>query len=385
MKKNAFTLIELLGVLLLLAVIALITFPIIDNTLTNSRNEAYERQKDNIIEAARMYVTENGNYDTDIKSLDFQTLINAGYLKDGDILDPRDSSKKMPGCIVYNWSNSKNQYIYEYSEECKVPVSLIKTLLKQYDSSNTTGLVKDKNNSNLYYYTGTNEEVANNFLWYGGHQWRVIEFDTSANTLTLITQQPLTIIQAASTVWKTKESYESSYVNQWLNDYFLSSLDSSIQNNILDNTFNIGMYTDVDSVTTIQKVGLPDIQQIERAGNFDSFLINNNPEYMVGNLCDNSNLCQMDINGKKFFVGSPNNFQGVRAVIKISDFTIIEGDGTLTSSYRTTNKTSDTNEVQVGEYINVPYSGDDNACGVDNMCTFRVVSKDNDSIKVVLN
>lgn len=145
------------------------------------------------------------------------------------------------------------------------------------------------------------------------------------------------------------------------------------------------MYTDVDSVTTIQKVGLLDIRQIERAGNFDSFLINKNSEYMVGNLCDNSNLCQMSIEGKKFFVGSPNNFQGVRAVIKIFDFTIIEGDGTLTSSYRTTNKTSDTNEVQVGEYINVPYSGDDNACGVDNMCTFRVVSKDNDSIKVVLN
>ena len=41
--------------------------------------------------------------------------------------------------------------------------------------------------------------------------------------------------------------------------------------------------------------------------------------------------------------------------------------------------------MQVGEYINVPYSGYDNACGNDNMCTFRVVSKDSDSIKVVLN
>ena len=112
MKKNAFTLIELLGVLLLLAVIALITFPIIDNTLTNSRNEAYERQKDNIIEAARMYVTENGNYNTSQKQLSFQTLIDAGFLKDGEILDPRDSSKTMPGCILYNWSDSKNQYIY---------------------------------------------------------------------------------------------------------------------------------------------------------------------------------------------------------------------------------------------------------------------------------
>ena len=104
-KPGFFTLIELLGVLLLLAIIALITFPIIDKTLTSAKEEAYNRQKDNIIEAARMYVTENGNYDTNQKQLSFQTLIDAGFLKDGDILDPRDSNKKMPGCILYNWSN----------------------------------------------------------------------------------------------------------------------------------------------------------------------------------------------------------------------------------------------------------------------------------------
>ena len=75
----------------------------------------------------------------------------------------------------------------------------------------------------------------------------------------------------------------------------------------------------------------------------------------------------------------------MRAVIKISDITITEGDGTLTSNYQVANKATDTNNVQVGEYINVPYSGSDSACGSDNMCTFRVVSKDSDSIKVVLN
>ena len=48
-------------------------------------------------------------------------------------------------------------------------------------------------------------------------------------------------------------------------------------------------------------------------------------------------------------------------------------------------KATNTSDIQVGEYINVPYSGDDNACGDDNKCTFRVISKDSDSIKVVLN
>ena len=33
----------------------------------------------------------------------------------------------------------------------------------------------------------------------------------------------------------------------------------------------------------------------------------------------------------------------------------------------------------------MPYSGSDNACGSDKMCTFRVVSKDENSIKIILN
>ena len=152
MKKNAFTLIELLGVLLLLAIIALITFPIIDKTLTSAKEEAYNRQKDNIIEAARMYVTENGNYDTNQKQLSFQTLINAGYLKDGDILDPRDSSKKMPGCILYNWSNSSNQYIYEYSEECNSQTYAVGDLLKVQ--------VSDSETQNIYVLEVNGDEIV---------------------------------------------------------------------------------------------------------------------------------------------------------------------------------------------------------------------------------
>ena len=117
-KNNAFTLIELLGVLILLAVIALITFPIIDKTLLGAKNEAYERQKDSIIESARLYVTENGDYNTSRTRLNFQTLKDAGFLKDGDILDPRDPSKEMPGCVIYNWDESNKQYVFEYSEDC---------------------------------------------------------------------------------------------------------------------------------------------------------------------------------------------------------------------------------------------------------------------------
>ena len=261
--------------------------------------------------------------------------------------------------------------------------SLISLLLEQYKEGNEVGLVKDTTNTNLYYYTGTNEEVANNFLWYGGHQWRVLEFDNSAKTITLITQQPLTAIQPASAVWESEEAYNSSYVNTWLNDYFYNSLDSSVQANIQNSTFNIGIYTDVDEFTTTKKVGLLDQTQYERAGNTDSFL-DIKDAWWLGNRYSLSRVRSLNNSGD-LRSNLPSISYGVRAVVKISDLTITGGDGTLTNNYQVSNKATNTSDIQVGEYINVPYKGGDNACGSDKLCTMRVVSKNANSIKVVLN
>ena len=380
--KKAFTLVELLGVIIVLAVISLIVFPIVDKSIKTSKEESLNSIIKTIEKAAQEYVVrEHMGYTTSYDKVDIDELIATGYLKD-NIINPV-TNQKMNGCVIYKWQDEYNQYEYEYQETCTVK-TLIETLLQQYQEGNTTGLVKDSTNPNLYYYTGTNEEVANNFLWYGGHQWRVLEFDTKAKTLTLITQQPLTAIQPASAVWKTQEAYESSYINTWLNDYFWNSLDSSIQNNILDNTFNIGIYTDVDEITTTQKVGLLDEEQYKRAGSEKSFL-SLSSTFLLGNRSNMFSSIRVvldagDVDDVGIFSAS-----SIRAVIKIFDINILDGDGTLEDSYRTEKKAINTNNVQVGEYINVPYSGDDNACGSDNMCTFRIVNKNNDSIKIILN
>ena len=382
--KKAFTLVELLGVIIVLGVISLIVFPIVDKSIKTSKEDSLNSIIKTIEKAAQEYlVHEHMGYTTSYDKVYLDELIATGYLKD-NIINPV-TNEKMNGCVIYKWQSEYNQYQYEYDEECHMENNLISTLLGQYKEGETTGLVKDSTNPNLYYYTGTNEEIANNFLWYGGHQWRVLEFDTSANTLTLVTQQPLTSIYPANAVWETQEMYDSSYINTWLNDYFWNSLDSSIQRSILDNNFNVGIYTDVDEITTNQKVGLLDKSQYERAGITNSFL-DINDMFWLGNrynITDNYGV----FNGN-FVNINPNEFLasfGVRAVIKICDLIISGGDGTIVDSYRIENKATNTNNVQVGEYINVPYRGDDNACGNDNMCTFRVISKNNDSIKVVLN
>lgn len=386
--KKGFTLVELIGVIIVLGLIALIALPPILNAIREKESEISEASEEIIYNATSLYVSDNSNSfpktngNTFCVTLD--TLTQGDYLP--DVVYDAVSGDEVPLTNMVEVKYEQDRFSYNLNNECVekiIKTGLIEILLEQYSPDNTTGLVQDETNSNIYYYTGTNEEVSNNCLWYGGHHWRVVEFDTDANTLLLISQQPLTSIQPASAVWDTKEEYEASYINTWLNDYFYNSLDSSVQNSIISNTFNVGIYTDVDEITTSQKVGLLDENQYTRAGGQDSYL-DIEDFWWLGNRYSSSYVRFVSNIGYMSNI-SPSSNNGARAVIKISNITITGGNGTLESNYEAGNKATNTSDIQVGEYINVPYSGSDNACGDDNKCTFRVVSKDSDSIKVVLN
>ena len=401
-KENAFTLIELLAVIIILAIVALIATPIILNVIEDARISAGKSEANMILGGINNYcASEEMKYQLDnsyerictssMDKDDVPTMVNLGnatinkLVYDGEKLTTlviTSNKHKFTLCPSGTFVMDDEKCEGEIAYTCTNEDSLICKLYSQYSKDNTTGLVKDETNPNLYYYTGTNEQVSNNFLWYGGHQWRVLEFDTEANTITLITQQPLTAIQPASAVWTTEEEYNKSYINTWLNEYFWNSLDNSVKSNILNNTFNVGTSSNVEEIQTVQKVGLLDEGQYRRAGGTNSFL-NIKDVFLLGSGNNSANVNEVTPMAiRPIQIPAP---EGVRVVIKIYDIIINEGDGTLTNSYRLKNEEKNTSDVQVGEYINIPYNGNDNACGSDDMCTFRVVSKENEKIKVVLN
>ena len=296
---------------------------------------------------------------------------------------------------IYNSTENYVDMSYNGKDNCSINFvkskSLIDLLLTQYVKDATFGLVKDKANENIYYYTGLSDMVKNNFLWYGGHQWRVLEFDTEVRTLTLIAQQSLTAIYPATGTWRTENTYINSFINSWLNNYFWNSLNANVKENIIDNTFNIGIDNNVSEITTIQKVGLLDTEQYLRAGVSDSYLYNGTSWWLGNSILKYSSSYYVQMidgfyyNGELDYAFTKNNVLGVRPVIKINDINITSGDGSLTNNYKTETKVTNTSNIQVGEYINVPYNGSDSACGSDKQCTMRVVSKNANSIKVVLN
>ena len=86
--NNAFTLVELLGVLIILAVIALITFPIVDSVIKNGREESYNRTVESIIEAASNYSTVGDlGCSTEKKALYLEDIKKYGLL-DQSIINP---------------------------------------------------------------------------------------------------------------------------------------------------------------------------------------------------------------------------------------------------------------------------------------------------------
>ena len=56
MKKNGFTLVELIAIIVLLAIMTLIALPSLLSTTEKSKNEEYELFKENIYMAAENYL-----------------------------------------------------------------------------------------------------------------------------------------------------------------------------------------------------------------------------------------------------------------------------------------------------------------------------------------
>lgn len=162
MKKNAFTLIELLAVIIILTVMGIIVIPIVENSINSGKDDLYIAQIDSIKASLKKYAIEEIN--SNIKNpgddiyLSLYQLKIAGYIST-DIKDPR-TEKLLPEDMLLRIEKREKSYAYEVLETTG-------TKSNQTSFPSNTPIIKVK--PIVYYCTVTNEitesfsQIINNY------------------------------------------------------------------------------------------------------------------------------------------------------------------------------------------------------------------------------
>jgi len=91
-NKRGFTLIELMAVVVIISLIAILTFPNIINQVNKSKDANKSNINSVVIEAAKKYVSDNKDeYDKDTFAISIQELIDNGYVNE-DIVNTYDEN-----------------------------------------------------------------------------------------------------------------------------------------------------------------------------------------------------------------------------------------------------------------------------------------------------
>ncbi len=119
MRKQGFTLIELLAVIMVLGLVGLIAIPTITKMLKNYKETLYDNQVKVIKASAKKWGIENINQlsETEAVYLNLSQLIEAGYIEQPELKDPRNTKIILNGCIVITYNDSYSIYEYHYTEE----------------------------------------------------------------------------------------------------------------------------------------------------------------------------------------------------------------------------------------------------------------------------
>lgn len=236
MKKRGFTLIELLAVIVLLAIIAFITTPVILNIIKKANKGAFEDTAYGILRAGNLYyikeMSKKNNKEEKVftfpeaKGLPVQgKKPEKGYIKigtDGNI-EVLIFNEKF--CAIIRNQSKANIYEKE-SENCE-----IKNIKEELEKDHIVKNVKI-NGEIVNKIIGTKEEklTMKNYIWYLGNLWQVIETNDNTNSIKMISAHSLTSITYGQT-----NNYEQSYAKQWLNEEFLYNLETKEE--LVDTTF----------------------------------------------------------------------------------------------------------------------------------------------------
>ena len=173
-KRNGFTLVELMAVIIIISLIALLTFPNIINQIKKTKKSNNKMIEDVVIEQAKKYVSDNKeDLLEDEYCLSISTLIDNDYIKE-DIVNINNIKDNKVVHITLDNNNS-----YEVVDKNKCFLSAVKYLLKKTNPITVTNYT-DGDNHEMYTFEHevTDQTPAlTDYRYIGSDPYNYVEFN----------------------------------------------------------------------------------------------------------------------------------------------------------------------------------------------------------------
>ena len=287
------------------------------------------------------------------------------------------------GELTYHFGDSlnltSNTNLYSVSMPSGKDMVIAAISAKQNAATNSCNPIYEEDG--IKYFSGTNDCVDMNYVWYSGKLWRITAIYPDG-TMKLVTQNNITTIAFGETsTFYDKSTGNKSYMFQWLNEDFLDTL-YNYQNIIVTDSNTYWNTNSVNSVTnsyqyvsgtddagmiptSIAPVGLLNKAEVsmDTNNNYTVRYLNNGYETYLLSKSSSTSLDGIsyggDIGRTHPVTGGGGNIPGVRPAVYLKNGIIFTGEGTVNNPYRITidksigNPNDLVNRRVSGEYVSI--------------------------------
>ena len=288
----------------------------------------------------------------------------------------------------------------DFEEKSLLPESVKKVLDKaesktctytlKDDSSKTYSPISEDEDGTIYF-SGENECIDFNYVWYSGKLWRITAINPDG-TMKMVTND---IISSITYVDTWTDFQKNTWIRQWLNEDFKDTL-YNYQNIIVQNAkwnATLVMENDIESKPTEEMIVYEDVgllntyEYYQNYKNISDYKYEYDGYLTIGKSWWLLNKTENDYSSETVCVNesgsighdSPHiNHDGVRpSIVLKSDIKFSSGNGSIDNPYKIK---GDKEIGKIGEKINTRLSGE--YVRVDNII-YRIVDTYDDSTKLV--
>ena len=317
-----------------------------------------------------------------------KTLSEDKYIDTGGILDVEETATYK----VKLWlsENADNTYMNKtFTARIVVEVFQVNTLSDKILSSvNNASCQASVVEDGITYISGTKDCIDFNYVWYSGKLWRITAIYPDG-TMKMITDDAITAIRYGSDVNFYTDASNSSYMYQWLNEDFLSTLYNYENIIVTDARWNATQTSSVstkpaETTMVTAPVGLLNsyeyYKSYENTDSYNGYLNIGYFWWLLNSYSSSSSSLVWDVDnvGRADYSPPSSYASGARPSINLqSGITINGGTGTSDDPYTisgdketVTANTTFLNTRQSGEYVN--FDGE----------LYRIVDIANNTIKL---